>query len=139
MVAREYTIYVCSLIFQRRAIMRYHYEPTEEYTVTKGQLYCCDHPVYNRCTLYKRGEIGLAVIQQRYDEFTKYTYWTEIDPCLMDAVFNDDFFATYFSMRAGKPVDGIYPTVTIRKLMWCLRMKPLPKQRWETAFERKLV
>ena len=119
--------------------MRYHYEPAEEYMVTKGQLYCCDHPVYNRCTLYKHGELGLAVIQQRYDEFTKYTYWTEIDPCLMDAVFNNEFFARYYLSLAGKPVDGIYPTVTIRKLMWALRMKPLPKQCWETAFERGLV
>ena len=125
--------------FLKGVIKRYHYEQAEEYTFTKGQLYCCDHPVYNRCTLYKRGEIGLAVIQQRYDEFTKYTYWTEIDPCLMDAVFNNEFFTRYYLSLAGKPVDGIYPTVTIRKLMWALRMKPLPKQCWETAFERGLV
>lgn len=28
-----------------------------------------------------------------------------------------------------------YPTVTIRQIMWALKMKPLPKQPWETVFD----
>ena len=38
-----------------------------------------------------------------------------------------------------KNKDGLYPTVTVRKLMWALRMKPLKKERWETVFDRGTV
>ena len=37
--------------------------------------------------------------------------------------------------RAGTGTDGLYPTVTIRQIMWALKMKPLPKQPWETVFD----
>lgn len=46
--------------------MRYHYDKPDHYTSMYGQTYICDHPVYSHCTLYKIGEKGLAVIQQRY-------------------------------------------------------------------------
>ena len=64
--------------------MRYHYDKPDHYTSMYGQTYICDHPVYSHCTLYKIGEKGLAVIQQRYIPETKSTYWTEIDPWLVD-------------------------------------------------------
>ena len=51
--------------------MRYHYEKPPIYLSMYGQRYCCDHPVYNHCTLFLVGERGLAVIQQRYDPETK--------------------------------------------------------------------
>jgi hypothetical protein len=60
--------------------MRYHYEKPQLYLSKYGNTYTCKHPVYNTCTLFKIGDDGLAVIQQRYDERTKHTYWTEIDP-----------------------------------------------------------
>lgn len=66
--------------------MRYHYDKPDHYTSMYGQTYICDHPVYSHCTLYKIGEKGLAVIQQRYIPETKSTYWTEIDPWLVDAL-----------------------------------------------------
>lgn len=47
--------------------MRYHYEKPKVYVSMYGKAYECDHPVYNRCTLFKMGKKGLAVIQQRYD------------------------------------------------------------------------
>lgn len=65
--------------------MRYHYDKPDHYTSMYGQTYICDHPVYSHCTLYKIGEKGLAVIQQRYTPETKSTYWTEIDPWLVDS------------------------------------------------------
>lgn len=55
--------------------MRYHYEKPPIYLSMYGQRYCCDHPVYNHCTLFLVGERGLAVIQQRYDPETKHTFW----------------------------------------------------------------
>ena len=47
--------------------MRYHYEKSGIFTSMYGEVYECDHPVYNRCTLFKIGKLGLAIIQQRYD------------------------------------------------------------------------
>lgn len=34
-----------------------------------------------------------------------------------------------------KDSHGYFPTVTVRQLMWALRMKPLKKERWETSFD----
>ena len=87
--------------------MRYHYEKPTIYLSMYGKRYICDHPVYDK---------GLAVTQQRYDAETKSTFWTE---------------------RAGTCTNGLWPTVTIRQIMWALKMKPLQKQRWETVFDRR--
>lgn len=35
--------------------------------------------------------------------------------------------------------DGLYPTVTIRQIMWALKMKPIQRQRWETCFDRREI
>lgn len=45
----------------------------------------------------------------------------------------------YFDSRAGKCTDGLYPTVTIRQIMWALKMKPIQRQRWETCFDRREI
>lgn len=117
--------------------MRYHYQKPPIYFTHYGLLYTCSHPVYERCTLYKIGEKGLAVIQQRYSPETKRTWWTEIDDYLIDALYLREGFKAYFDERAAEPVNGIYPTISIRQIMWALKMKPLPRQRWETCFDRK--
>lgn len=117
--------------------MRYHYEPGKQTRQHYGTVYICDHPVYSRCTLYIKQEKGLAVIQQRYDPITKHTFWTEMDGSLQDEIYLHPGFLLYFQTRAKEPLNGLYPTVTLRQLMWALRMKPLPKQRWETVFDRK--
>ena len=85
------------------------------------------------------GDSGLAVIQQRYDPETKSTYWGTIDPWLTDDIYLHPNFKEYFDERAGDCTNDIYPTVTIRQLMWSLKMKPLPKERWETCFDRKSI
>lgn len=59
--------------------MRYHFKPPEFFTSRYGKTYICDHPVYERCTLYVIGERGLAVIQQRFGPITKTTCWGELD------------------------------------------------------------
>lgn len=43
--------------------------------------------------------------------------------------------AIYSSLYGDKCTDGLYPTVTIRQIMWALKMKPLPRERWETCFD----
>lgn len=65
--------------------MKYHYTKPTEYSSMYGQLYECNHPAYNHCTLYLIGDKGLAVIQQRYDKKSKCTWWSEIDRCLTDS------------------------------------------------------
>lgn len=104
-----------------------------------GNTYICDHPVYNRCTLFKEANKGIAIIQQRYDDKTKQTWWGEIDPWLTDDIYLNTGFKELFDSRAGECRDGIYPTITIRQIMWALKMKPLSKERWETCFDRKNI
>lgn len=47
--------------------MRYHYTKPKLYSSMYGETYECDHSVYDRCTLIKMDQKGLAIIQQRYD------------------------------------------------------------------------
>ena len=117
--------------------MRYHYEKPDIYISMYGETYVCEHPVYNYCTLFKIGNNGLAIIQQRFDYTTKKTWWGEIDPWLTDAIYLHPRFKQFFDERSGECKDGIYPTVTVRQIMWRLKMKPLPRERWETCFDRK--
>lgn len=119
--------------------MRYHYEKPAIYLSMYGSTYNCDHPVYNACTLFTMGDKGLAVIQQRYNESTKETTWTEIDPWLTDVLYLHPKFKKFFDERSGECEDGLYPTVTIRQIMWALKMKPLLRERWETCFDRKHI
>lgn len=119
--------------------MRYHYEKPELYISAYGELYECDHPVYDKCTLFTIGDRGLAVIQQRYDKPTKTTRWGEIDSWLTDDLYLHPKFKEFFDDRSGKATDGLYPTVTIRQIMWALKMKPIPRERWETCFDRRYI
>lgn len=119
--------------------MRYHYEKPAIYSSMYGELYICDHPVYSRCTLFKIKDKGLAVIQQRFDAKAKCVSWTEIDACLVDRLYLHPRFKDYFDNRARACTDGLYPTVSIRQIMWGLKMKPLKRQRWETYFDRPII
>lgn len=117
--------------------LRYHYKKPEIYVPMYGETYICDHPVYSSCTLFRIGDKGLAVIQQRYNHETKSTTWTELDPWLPNDLYLNLGFKKFFDDRARKCTDGLYPTVTVRQIMWALKMKPLPRERWETVFDRK--
>ena len=119
--------------------MRYHYEKPELYSSIYGETYVCNHAVYNKCTLFQINNKGLAVIQQRYDPDTKHTYWSEIDPWLTDELYLHTKFEEFFNERAEECRDGLYPTVTIRQIMWGLKMKPLSKEQWETCFDRRII
>ena len=119
--------------------MRYHYDKPAIYSSLYGITYVCNHPVYDNCTLYSVGDKGLAVIQQRYDPESKTTWWNEIDPWLTDTLYLHPGFKEFFEKRSGAATDGIFPTVTIRQIMWALKLKPLQKERWETCFDRKNI
>ena len=119
--------------------MRYHYEKPSIYLSMYGTTYNCNHPIYNECTLFQIGEKGLAVIQQRFDSDTKATWWSWIDPWLTDDIYLHPGFKAFFDIRSGTCKDGLYPTVTIRQIMWALKMKPLERKRWETVFDRKNI
>ena len=125
--------------FGRGDFTRYHHEKPTVYVSMYGETHTCSHPVYNRCTLYKIGGKGLAVIQQRFSTSDKTTYWTEIDPWLTDMIYLHPKFKLFFDERSGNPVDDVYPTVTIRQIMWALKLKPIQKERWETAFDRRVI
>ena len=119
--------------------MRYHYQKPIFYSSMYGVAHDCNHPIYDTCTLFKMGSRGLAVIQQRFDSNTKQTWWGEIDPWLTDSLYLHPNFKELFKERSGECSDGIYPTITIRQLMWALKMKPLAKECWETCFDRKHI
>lgn len=119
--------------------MRYHYSKPKIYTPMYGRVYICSHPVYDRCTLFTQGEKGLAVIQQRYDCLTKQTRWTEIDPWIANDIYLNENFLLYFKERADIAENGLFPTVTVRQIMWALKMKPIKKERWETVFDRRNI
>ena len=114
-------------------IMKYYYEKPENW-VGAGEIYICDHPKYNRCTVFKSrdGSVGLAVIQEKFDKRKKIHWWGPIEPWIAGDIFLNPGFEMYFIDHA-KPRDenGLYPTVELRKIMWALRMKPLRKECWE--------
>lgn len=120
--------------------MRYHSEKPKMPRTIFGRTYICNHPVYSSCTLFEIGENGLAVIQQRFDAKTKCTWWGEIEPWITSSLYLHPGFLEYFEGRSGKCTEeGLYPTVTVRQIMWALKIKPLKRERWETVFDRREI
>lgn len=118
--------------------MRYYFEKPKMPSAVFGRRYICNHPVYNSCTLFEIGKKGLAVIQQRFDEETKRTWWDEIDPWITSTLYLHPKFLEYFNNRSDEcGADGLYPTVTVRQMMWALKIKPIKRERWETVFDRR--
>lgn len=76
--------------------MRYYYKKPSFYKSIYGECYKCNHPVYNECTLFKIGDKGLAVIQQRFDKLTKCTRWSKLDPWLTNDLYLHPLFKKFF-------------------------------------------
>ena len=119
--------------------MRYHHTDTDISMPKYGESYYCDHPVYFACTLYKIGKLGLAVIQQRYNKDRKSTWRSTIEDNLKNELYLHPNFLNYFKKMAGPCVNGCYPTVTIRQVMWALKIKPLKREPWETYFDHSPI
>lgn len=101
----------------------------------KGKVYHCDAPVYNTCTLFLLPDgRGLATIQQRFNRALKTTWWGSIDTVINVDISNNPNLEAYLEKEARQPVDGLYPTIPLRRFMWALRIKPLEHQVWETQF-----
>ena len=83
--------------------MYYHYEKPKIYMTIYGETYECDHPVYNKCTLFKMEGKGLAVIQQRYDKNTKTIWLGEIDPWLTDSLYLHKNFLKFSKRESDNP------------------------------------
>lgn len=119
--------------------MRTYYDKPNYDRAIFGEVYTCDHPVYSECTLFEINGKGLAVIQQRYRKRNKSTVWGEIDYWIANDIYLNPGFKEYFNTHADVCTDGLYPTVTVRQIMYALHMKPLKKEVWETCFDRRYV
>lgn len=51
--------------------MRYHYEKPEIYVSNYGETYVCDHPVYDRCTLFKIGDTAAFQPRDKGDKMDR--------------------------------------------------------------------
>lgn len=112
--------------------MRYYYEKPETYQVTKAKTISTDDKLYSECTLYELDGRGLKVVQLRFNEKLKAFFYGPIDPWLVDDIFAQEGFGEMLS-------DPPYPTVTVRTLMWKLRMKPLRKEWWEDSQNLQII
>lgn len=117
--------------------MRYRYEKTDKWLPEYGETYWCDHPLYHCCTLYKYGDVGVGVVQKRFDPEKKVTYWSSIDPWVANDIYLSPKFPKWFDTHA-RPVNTIYcyPTYGVREVMWALRIKPLYHPTWDPYGER---
>ena len=70
-------------------------------------------------------------IRNKYIRLYERTYWTEVDSWLTDSLYLHPKFKKFFDERAGECRDGLYPTVSIRQIMWALKMKPIQRQRYD--------
>lgn len=111
--------------------MRYYYEKPEQW-VGAGEIYICNHPLYNRCTLFKTGNRGIAIVQEHFDTRAKTRWWGIIEPWIAGDIYQNPGFKQFFNEHAAEADEnGIFPTFTLRKIMWALKMKPLKKECWE--------
>lgn len=112
--------------------MRYFYERPEIVNKQKyGMTVASPHPMYDSCTLYLKDGIGLAVVQKRFDAKEKKFFYSELDDCIANDIFENENFPEYFLRNARPAFGGLYPTKEVRSVMWSLRMKPLKKEWWE--------
>lgn len=111
--------------------MKYYYEKPENW-VGAGEVYRCNHPLYDKCTLFRKGDVGFAVVQERFNKIKKARWYGPIEPWIAGDIYLNERFEECFKKYAGKVDEaGLYPTIPLRKVMWELRMKPLKKELWE--------
>ena len=98
-----------------------HYKKPGIYLAMYGTTYSSDHTVYNKCALFTIHNKSLTVIRQWYDKRTKTTWWSELDPWLIDDIYLNKNFKAYFDMYAGECNNGLYPTMTVQQITWALK------------------
>jgi len=74
----------------------------------------------------------VCINHEHFNEKTKVRWWGTIEPWLASDIYLNDNFKNIFDQHANEADNrGIYPTITLRKIMWALRMKPLQREYWE--------
>lgn len=111
--------------------MKYHYKKPEILVQTYGRPITLEHAIYKGGTLYFEQGKGIIVTQKQFNANTKECYWGCVDIGLANDIYISKNFRKYFFEHA---LEKDYPIVEVRKLMWQLRMKPLPKEDWELYF-----
>ncbi len=112
--------------------MRYFTEKPANAVITRRYKYKCDHPIYSECSLIKIDDFGLSIIQKRFNAKLKIFWYGAADSWLIDQIQMHKGFESYFTKHAGECQNGLYPTITVRQIMWALKMKPLKKSWWES-------
>lgn len=115
--------------------MRYFYEPMKTYDKNYFQLYQCDHPLFDLCTLYYSNDLGLIVVQQRCDPGNKTLTWGPVDSDLANDIYMNPGFHRFFLDNADCKINDFFPIFSVRKVMWALRMKPLKREYWEQELQ----
>ena len=118
--------------------MRYHIERPVLQSRVFGEVYSCNHKVYDSGTLFLCEDKGLVIIQQYIDE-KKRTFWGPVEPYLANLIYIQAGFKDLFQRYSGECVDGLYPTISIRHALHWLKLKPPKKEPWETCFDRILI
>lgn len=114
--------------------MKYFYEKPENWDREGWKIYRCEHPLFNRCTLYVDNESdkGLMVVQLRFDSTSKSIWYGSLDPWLASDIYHhNNFWKVFAELAAEKDENELYPVMNVRTMMWRLRMKPLKKEYWE--------
>lgn len=120
--------------------MKGNYKRASEHRKQKySETFRSSHFLFDDCTLYKSGKFGLCVIQQRFNEKLKITWWGPIDPWLANDIYEAEGFNDFFLKHAREVEGGCYPTIEVRKLMYALDMKPMKKGLWETPLASKNI
>ena len=115
--------------------MKYYYKPSNGTKSGAGETYICDHPLFNRATLFKSGNRGLLIVQEHYNKKTKARLWGPVVPWLSYDIYTNANFEEFFDKNATEADEnGLFPVFPIRKVMWALRMKPLQREAWESGF-----
>ena len=119
--------------------MRYFIEKPEDAKNHIIYFQKVDHPLYNSCRLFKvSDDKGVAIVQQRFNSNLKVFWYDAPDAWIMDEIIKQSGFADYIFDHAGTDEDGVYPTVTVRQVMYALKMKPLKKEWWESQLKQLL-
>ena len=113
-----------------------YYEPEEP---EFGIIYHCDDEIFDLGTLYLSDNIGLIVVQTKFDPVNKCFTLGPIDTRLANDIFHQKGFREFFLKFAAKPDGaGRYPVMNVRKIMWSLGMKALHKESWERELQALL-
>ena len=113
--------------------MKYHYQKPDISVPVYGKNIKLEHPVYAYGTLYLDYGRGIIVTQQHFDQINKKCIWSYVDPDIANDIYLSPNFLKFFKDHA---TSEDFPVFELRKLMWALRIKPLPRESWEDYFNR---